>query len=460
MTALSQSANPGQSTTNNLRSSVPSGDNTVVIYFENYPDNWFYDDIEKHFSKFNINGKVTLARRRNRVQRRFGFLRIKEDRNLELTLRKLNQIFIGSFRVRAFRAKFPKPYSSNSMQLEQRPTVAAPARYLNKRIESPSAIHLAASPSTANRDSRTYAQVVTNETLIFEASKNLPDHTLNSLIVTVSSMDMLMIIKDKMLDLEIVFESISFLGGLFVLIRFHSDFYMARFRSEFTKYDSLFSTVIPWEDYSPSKERFVWVSMSGVPISAWSEELFIFVGNSLGKSIAVHPSVISKDRMDSGSVLISAGFNRIECIIPIMIKGVSYLIHAHETEFPVITSSSTAEFSESDSDSKSVSSSPAFFNDDLSGKRSRATLVPSTVSETPYIAMDLTNITQRKNRDRSGDTDSPCTSERFKCPSKDDLEVARTVEVGMKMGVFEQQHEAQFKDLITKEIARDALNHS
>lgn len=67
-----------------------------------------------------------------------------------------------------------------------------------------------------------------------------------------------------------------------------------------------FIDIKSWCQELVSKERFVWVSITGIPPHAWKEEVFKIVVQMFGKFITLDDSTRNKYRFDVGKALISA----------------------------------------------------------------------------------------------------------------------------------------------------------
>lgn len=81
--------------------------NVVNYYFTNFPPEWNEPNLHEVFAKVGEIIDVYVARKMSKVGLRFGFFRVHNPQVLE---NRLNQIKIGSFKLRANVAKFERYY--------------------------------------------------------------------------------------------------------------------------------------------------------------------------------------------------------------------------------------------------------------------------------------------------------------------------------------------------------------
>ncbi|XP_050217339.1 uncharacterized protein LOC126668170 [Mercurialis annua] len=299
-----------------------------VVYFEDYPDHWFYSDLQRAFEKFGVFGKVIITRRRNRSNKRFGFLHIDGKSSIMETVNRLNTVNIGSHKIRAFVSKFPKPFFPG----------ASSRADTNRHVHVPKPI-----PSAIDsiRDSRSYANVVLNKPIHY----NTPVVTdeVFSLIASVKRLSDVLSVDSFLLSQGINFTSSSLLGGSFVLLNFENPVHLDSFRLKSSiLFPEFFDKLLPWDKTFVAKERFAWVTFRGIPLQAWNDDFFMIMGNQFGK--AVYPLNL-KERMDVGSVLISTSLSSIDCTLLVFINGKEFFIQAKETDMPMIFSNNQMESS-------------------------------------------------------------------------------------------------------------------
>ncbi|XP_050232935.1 uncharacterized protein LOC126681437 [Mercurialis annua] len=304
-----------------FNTSVQPSSPVPVFYFENYPEEWTYYHLQQAFLKFGVSGRVTLARKKNVRNCRFGFFRPNPEENLNTVRSRLNNVSIGYYRIRAYPARYPT---------SQRDSF--PVKGSKNIVSNRPAIQKQFSPSI--RDDRSYAQVV--DPMSFSPSEDSIADLSNSLIVKVKEFAMILRVSSYLEGKGIEFESLSLLGKDEILLKFKSIAARLIFESiTFPSLKDFFVSFVHCGETSMSKGRYVWLNIVGLPICAWEEALFMQIGNHFGDAISVHPMVLSKERLDTGSVLISTSTPHIQDSVGIKIRGRTYTVHISESDIPI-----------------------------------------------------------------------------------------------------------------------------
>lgn len=82
-----------------------NGKNVISIFFCNFPNEVTTVKLWETFKTIARVVDIYVARRRLRNGQRFGFVRFEATSNLELLLRKSNEIWMGSYKLRCFKAR-------------------------------------------------------------------------------------------------------------------------------------------------------------------------------------------------------------------------------------------------------------------------------------------------------------------------------------------------------------------
>lgn len=86
--------------------------------------------------------------------------------------------------------------------------------------------------------------------------------------------------------------TISYLGGLWVLIEFKSSDVKKKF-SQHVGVGSWFTTLHHANSKFISDERIVWVDIQGIPLHAWTPNTFRKIGLKWGEVMATNDPVVS-----------------------------------------------------------------------------------------------------------------------------------------------------------------------
>ncbi|XP_050211912.1 uncharacterized protein LOC126662068 [Mercurialis annua] len=427
-----------------------------VIYFENFPEQWFFSDLQRAFAKYFIQGRVTLARKKNRANKRFGFLHMEPNQDVRDTLYRLNNVFIGSWRIRAFISKYPQANPN------PKPTTSAP---IVTRVPKQIIHH-------SIRDSRSYVDVVNRTAIAYTSPLDVGKLQKTSVIVTLKHITDVLHVGSYLQNRGIGFESYSLLGGFQVLLNFFNHDDQMQFMKIFPTLAEFFVLVSPWNGFFTSGQRFVWISFTGIPLIAWDEGFFTLLGNHFGNTISVRPLVSSKERMDSGSVLISTSETHIECDFYVKVNNKEVPIHASESDIPISLDIMEEDSSEYTSDSEGNSLSKKSGDDER--------LLSVLAGESDVQAGDTRSkeLPSIQNSSRSSDVTPKgslhtCTQNTYDIAAASDglikgcnkqiqsvslieetadMKAQKTWAVGLQMGIFSPNNEQAIISLLSQGI--------
>lgn len=82
--------------------------NAITYFFQNFPEDWDKKALWHTFQQYGTIVDLCIAKKRSKSNNRFGFVRFIRIRDPSAFARKLNEIWIGSFKIRANIARFQR----------------------------------------------------------------------------------------------------------------------------------------------------------------------------------------------------------------------------------------------------------------------------------------------------------------------------------------------------------------
>ncbi|GKU93949.1 hypothetical protein SLEP1_g7498 [Rubroshorea leprosula] len=364
----------------------------TTYFFYDFPVNYSAKDLWHRFWSFGKVADVYIPERRDRRGRRFGFVRMSEVSDAEGMERKLNQIWLGSYRLKvklAGNMKSGREGMSRGRQQQQttakwfrRDRKVSPGltyaqivagklkasdegeslhhveeqvavqRVLEKKeagFEKPGAMlkELAvipvsipdqASTSIANDVSaNTYVPKESKAKLVLQFSPREDEVAWlkQSRVALVRSLELVTKIQNR-LDVDGLLVNVALLGGRHVLLIDNMEGCLEEFIDKNNELvESWFEWIQPTSLFTkPSRNRLVWLRFNGVPLRAWSERCFWELAALMGEVILVDDDTKSKSFLCEGRVLVLCDDDRkIAQTITLMVDGESFLIKVSEEEW-------------------------------------------------------------------------------------------------------------------------------
>ncbi|GKV01451.1 hypothetical protein SLEP1_g14002 [Rubroshorea leprosula] len=348
----------------------------TTYFFYDFPADRSVKDMWFCFWSFGKVADVYIPARRDRRGRRYGFVRMSEVSDAKDMEQKLNQIWLGSYRL--------KVKLAGTMKRER----VESARNSNRQVEK----------KWIRRESkvtpgRTYAQVVAGSMVAPEEGmssnkdvrqdeltkgkepvedvvlEQIPERSTapvisagrveeryspktdlvleftpkdeevawlkRSMVAIVRSLDIVKKIQNR-LDVDGLMVNVALLGGHHVILVDYSEGGLEEFISHNSELvESWFDWIQPMSlSTMSSASRLVWLRCTGVPLKAWSERCFTELGGLIGEVILVDEDTRSKSFLCEGRVLIlSEEKSKISTSISLIVDGKAFPITVQEEEW-------------------------------------------------------------------------------------------------------------------------------
>ena len=255
---------------------------STKFYFERFPTWLDYQDLKKAFSKISLVTNLFVSRKKTKRGRRFGFVSFfshLEDTNL---CDRLNLVWFDSFKICANLDRFQTPIDSKEKTVPStKPEIKIP-------------------PKLALRDNRTFVEALlvqqpSKKTVMYESTQDDKEWLLRSLVGSIATeVDYA---KLEHMVLKTVKKAIGFrfLGVSQEVITFTDRETMEK---ELTNSSSAlanyFSSIKQWKREVKAIDRFVWVSIMGLPLIGWNRRCIESMVEDAGKMIGYDITSVSQ----------------------------------------------------------------------------------------------------------------------------------------------------------------------
>lgn len=300
---------------------------STSFFFSDFPKNWSIDGMWNHFGRFGTVVDVYVSKKKTKDGRDFGFVRFKGVHDIVQLERDIRGVFIGpnklQFNVAKFRRKETNLFGKKQVCSDHEYNI------------SPGWKTKLPPPPLGNR---TYLEaVVGSKVKCIEApttdSKEL-EWLERCAVGEVTDAEVLNDINHLLQDGGFSLCAAKYIGGFQVLIECQSVESLRKMLDEGqSALREWFIWLEPWSISMESKRacRLVWLAITGVPLHAWNQEVFINIAKEWGEVLEVEDLTASKDQLYISRVCI-ATHNRglISESVNLLVNGKTYAIRVLE----------------------------------------------------------------------------------------------------------------------------------
>ncbi|GLU17138.1 hypothetical protein SLE2022_335320 [Rubroshorea leprosula] len=279
---------------------------TKTFFFYNFPENCEEKELWYSFQRCGKVLDVYVPKKHDKWGKRFGFLRMLGVQNDNQIVRRLNDIWFGSYKLRV---KIAEERSNTSVKDK---VMGDRKQHRDDRLVQPG---------------QSYAQVVKGKTQSFQ---RLPDRTgtLEGEDRGITQMEKKPIqarqlnrkeevascvildgkkVKDvqQRIDVDGGLITISPLGGRRVLLTEPEPGSLLEFMNHNKELFALwFEDIQPWDKQVQDRSRMAWLRITGIPLKAWSDRCFKMIGESVGEVVKIHDDTSTKSILCDGRILV------------------------------------------------------------------------------------------------------------------------------------------------------------
>ncbi|KAM0046305.1 putative RNA recognition motif domain, nucleotide-binding alpha-beta plait domain superfamily [Helianthus debilis subsp. tardiflorus] len=278
------------------------GQDVVKFFVSNLPERCNSSEIKDVFSAFGEVLGVYVARKRDKVGNRFGFISFSGARNLKDLVDNMKNVKMGSNKLKVNVARFAaenvnipwsKGIDAGVFGVDSGKSSVREQFHGNRNL-----IHnpLGMSYRDSLLGKPRMDESVEKEVAISEFVKPFESWVNKSLIVRTPDLPTLIKLDKLLATSGGPKGELKYVGGLFMLIVFEDGEDMLAFKDHCPGAKEWFSRLEVWNGQALPFERIAWLKISGVPLHLLSNEVFDSVGRMFGK--VVHASFVSSTSND------------------------------------------------------------------------------------------------------------------------------------------------------------------
>ncbi|XP_023763922.1 uncharacterized protein LOC111912416 [Lactuca sativa] len=315
----------------------------VTFYVQNFPSDWSEAALWRMFSRYGAVVDVYIAKKLNRSNKIFGFvrfLRIHDPKSFE---KRLNEIIIGTQKIEVNVARFERKEQVSRrknhqvMRGQHAVQTSQPQPYVKSfadAVRGPLPVDTMGAGKSSKEDEEAHTRK-TIKLISFHDSKEAME---NTLVGEVESFQALMNVKAFQEVEGCPSIQLRYLGGLKMLLEFEDIAVKEKFLNEGREiWQPWFKTVSAWEEGINFNERIASLIIQGVPQHAWCEEAFSIIANSWGSVVIPEECNTSSPNLAFGRVgILTSHPGIISSSIKILVDGKPYQINILEDIFESI----------------------------------------------------------------------------------------------------------------------------
>jgi hypothetical protein len=302
-----------------------SDKDSIPFFFTNIPDQASTTDLWRLFASFGYVGEVFMANKLDKWGRRFGFVKYREVRDVNVLADRLKEVWLWDTRLKVNKARFGR--EEKEVSAEQKRVVNAGA--LTEVTIGISFRNVLAAEGTKElmvREEMQRMEILPSEDML---------QYLSDCFVGLLSQDL----EPHRLKYGLVMEglsqiSVTGMGDRMVLLKVTSkESLESLIENHQPWWNSIFKEVKRWSPQLVAKRRQTWIHMHGIPLHVWDEHLFKTVGARFGVFIDFDEATIERKRLDFARIQISTlRKGLIEERVRIRVVGADYELWVVEEE--------------------------------------------------------------------------------------------------------------------------------
>ncbi|KAK9074113.1 hypothetical protein SSX86_006710 [Deinandra increscens subsp. villosa] len=254
------------------------------FYVSNLPERCSGADLAKEVRNFGTIFDIYIARKRDKIGRRFGFISlfdVKDRREME---RVLSSIRLGDYKLKVNVARFVLEEGEVDVRKKYVPkNQQAQTSQGGKDIGNTKDGPWNGLSSNAMSYKEAFTGVAEGKTLVVEDTVcAFEDLHGRSVVVRVASLVVLRRIKDILKEMGLGEGIVNCLGGLMVLITFDSKDHAMMAKDELLGRPEVFSSAVIWEGQELQFERVAWLKVLGIPLCILDDRVIENIGSFFG----------------------------------------------------------------------------------------------------------------------------------------------------------------------------------
>ncbi|GAU30343.1 hypothetical protein TSUD_212000 [Trifolium subterraneum] len=333
---------------------------SISFFITNFPEDCTGENLWEVFARFGRLGDVYIPKKVDKWGRRFGFVKYREVKEVEVLSKSLQDVWVGSFKLRVNKSRFNRNEEKRNNTPNQPVQFGQSERgeggvQLGRSFKSALVVNIGVREAAEDRVAN--AEEVLNVEVDALTLKELETSFVGVLAVevevrrikTILYMEGYANISATDMGRNKVLLHSSKPGELEALCKAKTDWLCYYFKE-----------VIPWSPSNFADNRVTWVKVFGIPLHAWGDNLFKAIGGKYGEFLDYDNITASRAKLDVARLKISTSFRGyVDESVKIKVLGVVYTIWVVEEKGVQPTFSSGSIIEENDQSWVGSSNYPA-----------------------------------------------------------------------------------------------------
>jgi hypothetical protein len=291
---------------------------TTSFFFTNFRDETQAVELWALFAKHGRVGEVYIPNKRDKRGNRFGFVRFKEVKNVEAFSARLEDVWVGMYKVRINLTRFARKSPNNSPKTKKQSPSQAMAT-------SSGPFKRALLEGRKAQDDSAVASVEV------EVNQEVMHSLEGSYVGRLSDGVELRALQTKLWLSGLHSITVVVMGGDLVLISNSSG---EEVRGPITQkgwWGGLLFGINRWTPNMVYSKRELWVNMRGIPLHVWGEATFRVIANRCGRFLTIDSGTKNRSRLDVARVKIEAPLlGSIDYSFKLVVQGAFYWVRVVE----------------------------------------------------------------------------------------------------------------------------------
>ncbi|WJX65781.1 hypothetical protein P8452_50404 [Trifolium repens] len=305
---------------------------SISFFVTNLPDECTMAELWKVFGRFGRLGDVYIPKKVDKWGRRFAFVKFREEKDEEELSRRLEDVWLGSFKLKVNRSRFSRRVEAKETEKPNREEVSMEGEGSRPVTTSFKAALLGNTPFQEETETRRKDGGAGSVCLEVEVDGNILKELEESFVGKLAVNVEISSIRTILFMEGFAHISVTDMGRRMVLI--HSPKIGEVERLWKTKVDWIsyyFREVSPWTPSCFADRRETWVKVFGVPLHVWGETLFKAIGGVYGEFLDFDNNTAARSKLDVACLKIATDFRgKIDENVCIKALGVIYSLRVVE----------------------------------------------------------------------------------------------------------------------------------
>ncbi|XP_057779726.1 uncharacterized protein LOC130998315 [Salvia miltiorrhiza] len=313
--------------------------NEVTTYFfNNIPEDCSVEFLKSKFGSVRKALDVFCPTKRDLKGKPFDFFRFEGVSDPEELLADLNQLWIGSYKIRVYKPRF------------NRASDVVWGGRTDKENDIPSANKMNVGISAGTRK----AGVSFREALLGEnedRGENCGEDIFDEQLIFQPMVDEVEWLQDAFtgyLKTDFVWEEVkdeincecagrikvTTLGSNMVLVQSFCEQSVDEVLKDFDEWRVFwFQWCRPWRNIDVNPQRIIWTRWLGVPLNAWNPRFFNLACSKFGLVLKLEEGTRYREKLDEARIQISTGLQSVDRVLNCRINGVAFKIRIEEVRY-------------------------------------------------------------------------------------------------------------------------------